>query len=116
MPRSKLDPNQIIQTTFDEQLEAQRVSVLPMEMSIELDAQDGDSVLVLKDMQVIQAMAGQLIDSSKASRMSVTISCNVNMIVGEVSVSLGSLAAGQVKEICSPQIQVDQNCTVILQS
>lgn len=116
MGRSKADPNQIVQITFDEELEAVRVHVLPTEMQMELSAEDGDSIQTQKQMQVIVASAGQVIDSSKASRMCLSAESVVSMVVGELEVSLGTLTPGQVKEICSPAIKIATACTVILQS
>jgi hypothetical protein len=116
MPRSKMDPSQISQITFDEQLEATRVYMLPTEMEMELNADDGDSILTQKQMQVIQAEAGQLIDTSKASRMSITSESEVLMCIDELEISLGTLTPGQVKEICTPAIKLAVACTLILQS
>lgn len=42
--RSKLDPTQISQLTFDEASEAMKVKLQDLEMNIELDHEDGDSV------------------------------------------------------------------------
>lgn len=44
MVRSKLDPTHIAQLTYDENSEAMKVKMTDSEMSIELDANDGDSV------------------------------------------------------------------------
>ena len=47
MSRSKLDPNQISQCEHDDDTGAKKVKIIGTEMSIELDAEDGDSVLSL---------------------------------------------------------------------
>lgn len=44
MARSKKDPNQIIQYEHNDDLNAKRVEIVSAEMSMELDADDGDSV------------------------------------------------------------------------
>ena len=44
MHRSKFDPNQIVQCEHNEELMAKRVEIVSAEMSMELDADDGDSV------------------------------------------------------------------------
>jgi hypothetical protein len=44
MSRSKIDPIHIQQYVFDEETESLKVKLIPIEMSIELDANDGDSV------------------------------------------------------------------------
>lgn len=42
--RSKFDPNQIAQMTFDEPSSSSRVKIVDSEMSMELNHEDGDSV------------------------------------------------------------------------
>ena len=111
-----MDPIHIAQSVYDADLEAQRVYMLPTELEMELNADDGDSVLALRQMQVVDAQADVLIDSSKATRMTVTETCEVKMAVADVEISLGSLNPGQILEICSPQIKVSVSCKVILQS
>ena len=44
MSRSKIDPVHIQQYVYDDETESLKVKLIPMEMSIELDANDGDSV------------------------------------------------------------------------
>jgi hypothetical protein len=51
--RSSLDQTHILQLVVDEELEALQVSVLPMEMAIELNANDGDSVLAVSPSLIV---------------------------------------------------------------
>lgn len=116
MPRSKLDPSQIQQHVYDETNEALKVSLTPIEMAIELDANDGDSVLVIPKMQVIDADADQIIDTSMAKRMSVSADCTLSLIIEDIEILAGTISAGEVREICIPQIKLSQACKVVLQS
>jgi hypothetical protein len=113
---SKLDPYQIQRITFDEESSAVKVKMIPIEMSMELSADDGDSILSLKQMQVIEALAGQVIDTSKASRMNVVSASPVacSMVINSQEISLGNLSG--IHDVCSPAIKVAVACIVVLQS
>jgi hypothetical protein len=52
---TKLDHNQVIKRSFNEQEDALDVTLKNLEMSIELDAHDGDSVQVAKKTQVFKS-------------------------------------------------------------
>jgi hypothetical protein len=116
MGRSKLDSTQIFQHVYNEEKEAFSVDMLPTEMSIELNADDGDSVIARREMEVLDVSADEIIATSKHSRMSVTVETEIKMVVSGIEISLGILAPGQVKEICSPEIIVILACKVVLQS
>jgi len=66
--KSKRDPNHIIQHEHDELSGAKKVKLIDTEMSIELDADDGDSVRCQSRCESIVMVPGQEIDISKYSR------------------------------------------------
>jgi hypothetical protein len=59
MSRSKVDPVHIQQYVYDEELEAYRVHILPTEIQMELNAEDGDSVICKHDSIVVDQTAIQ---------------------------------------------------------
>lgn len=122
MSRSKMDVNHIQQITFDEDAEAVRVLMLPTDMSIELSAEDGDSVQTQKQMQVLEVLANQIIDTSKASKICILSedlsveSVSAIALVLNKEIHLMELVPGHIEAICVPAIKLSVNCIVILQS
>ncbi len=116
MSHSKLDPYQIQRMTFDEESNSVKVTMLPVEMAMELSADDGDSVLSIPKMQVIEADADQIIDTSKAKKMNIIAGSAVacSMVINSQEISLGSLSG--IHDVCSPAIKVAAACIVVLQS
>lgn len=62
--RSKLDPTHITQMTYDENSEAVKVKIQDAEMSIELSANDGDSVTSHPVKLVASAMGCDITDNN----------------------------------------------------
>lgn len=116
MKRTKLDPNHIAQSVFDEESQANRVQVVNTEIAIELRAEDGDSVLTQSQMQVIQCKAGDVVDTSKATKICVTAQTHLSLVVLGNDIPLGQPPIGAVLMICSPAVKVSNDCIVILQS
>ena len=121
MARSKLfDPVHILQHIYNEDSESINVELLPTEISMELNADDGDSVLVQKQMTVLDDVQdGQLIDTSKASRLCIlsedsNAQVELFAVIGNKNISLGSLSLGQIKEICLPEIFLATNTSLIV--
>lgn len=121
MARSKLfDPVHILQHIYNEDSESINVELLPTEISMELNADDGDSVLVQKQMTVLDDVQdGQLIDTSKASRLCIlsedsNAQVELFAVIGNKNISLGSLSLGQIKEICLPEIFLATNSALIV--
>ena len=65
MARSKLDPNLIIQCEHDEALAAKKVRIIGTEMAIELNADDGDSVITQARCESMELTTDQEFDISK---------------------------------------------------
>jgi hypothetical protein len=65
MKRSKLDPTQIMQYEFDERSRAKKVKIIDTEMGIELDADDGDSVLARAESFEVRPSMDEEFDVSK---------------------------------------------------
>lgn len=57
MSMSKLDPSQITRMTYDSSLEAVKVSIQSVDMSIELSAADGDNVTSIPNYNLIETTA-----------------------------------------------------------
>ena len=117
MSRSKMDPSHITQTIYDENMEAIRVHVLPTEIEMNISADSGDSVLVEKKMQILEVKAEQIIDTSKASRMSLVVdqSLEVFAVIGTKEISLGLVGIHPL-DLCVPAVKVTADCILILQA
>lgn len=113
--RSKADPIQITQRTFEEDLDAIRVVMLPTEMEMNLSTESGDSIHAISKMQVIQCEAGDVIQTSEARRICCFPESELKAVLGEVEHSLGVMAS-LPQEICVPAIKVMSACTVVIQS
>jgi hypothetical protein len=114
---SKADPIQIARMTFDEEAEATRVVMVPTEMSMELSAEDGDSILAHPVMQVLEVEAGQIVDTSKARRvMSVVDEVVITAVILSTEVPMYMLNSMLPSEICVPAIKCSKATTLILQS
>lgn len=105
MSRSKVDPNQITQITFDEEMEAVRVQILPTEMEFDVH-----------QMEVIEAVAEQEIATHNYLRMNIICDApvEIKMVVAGQEVSLG--AKSGICEICTPAIKVMADCIIVLQN
>jgi hypothetical protein len=115
--RSKLDPVHIQQYVFDEETESYKVKLIPTEMSIELDAADGDNIRVIPN-------------GSKLNENDQIMSC-VGMktvcLYGEGIVSISPEDEGdefytliitslQPKEICARRIKIVGSGKLVMQA
>lgn len=111
---TKMDPVQIQRAAFDEQQSAHRVVFPQVEMGIELNHEDGDSVYSHKKMQVLDCKAGDIIDTSLVETICVTALIELKAIILNEEFSMGTLMPMVSKNICVPAIKVSADCKVIL--
>lgn len=71
---SKLSPHQISQALFDEDKVATRVHLVDADLAIELDAEDGDSVITVKRTQLVEVNPNDIMDFSLLSELCVYVS------------------------------------------
>lgn len=110
---SKLDPTQIIRAQHDDESAAQRTKLVDTEMEINVSAEDGDSVYAHKKMTIFKAEAGDVIDTSMATRMQCFPDVEYKVLIdGE---EIASATSAGVVQLCVPEIKVEQSCVVILQ-
>ena len=100
--RSKLDLIQIHQMCFDEELKASRVSLADADIQIELNADDGDSVISKKQTIAIPIVNGMTIDLSKAEKVCLfgANTVDLKIVIDEVEINAYTLSKGIVKEVC----------------
>lgn len=117
MAKTKLDPVHIAQYGFDEDLEAHRVHILPHDMEFNLSADSGDSILTQKQMLVLEVQPGQIIDTSKHSKVAVACDTEVTLtaVISNNDYSLGTVGLHPIA-LCVPHVKADKACTIILQS
>ena len=119
--RSKLDPVQIHQLTFDEESNAVKVKLLGTNIELELNAQDGDSVTAHPAKLTASAMGCELSDSDKdiipaldcSSLKEIRVDING---LGSVSIAVSPVdkgdffysigGAGKVYSICARRVKV----------
>ena len=117
MHRSKADPIQIQQMTFNEEAKAVRVDLVPTEMNVTLDHRDGDSVYTVKRMTVVEAKAGDVINCEEVETI-----CRIGGVIENINVLvLGLTITDALKlpqcvpvNICVPAIQVKEDCILVL--
>lgn len=121
MARSHLlDPVHMLQHAYNEQDESFNVTMLPMELSIELNADDGDSVLVQNKMTVLENAQDSLsIDTSKVSKICVlsqdqSAQVQLKAVINDIEIPMGNLNLNEVKSLCVPAIKLVSNSPLIL--
>lgn len=115
---NQLDPVHIQRRSFDSEKDAMRVSMLPMEMSMELNADDGDSVLAKRQMEVVQLNNNDTVDCSKYSRImfftsditfdKMTLKVLIN---NNIELPFTQLSPNVLLEICCPKIKFEFTLT-----
>jgi hypothetical protein len=113
--RSKMDPNQITQHTYEEELEAIRVHVLPTQLEMSITAESGDSILAVPKMQVIRCLAGQVVDTTQFKKAVAIPDTAVSIVVLDQELPHGNLTVVP-QDICVPALKVATDCILILQS
>lgn len=118
MAKSKMDPVHMLQEAYDESTQAFSMQLKNLEMAIELSADDGDSVLTQTKMVELKVTAGDIIDTSKYSKVcALGASTLIKAVMSDsVEIELPALAQGIVVAICVPKIKVMSDCYIILQS
>jgi hypothetical protein len=106
---SKLDKHQMDKITFDEQTRSRRMFLAGGELSIELNAEDGDSVLVKQDTQMIPVSNNQILDLSRYSKICLigATSCKINAMLDNQAILLYNIQQGDVKEICLKSVKIE---------
>lgn len=91
---TKLDHNQAIKRAFNEQESSLDVTLKNLEMSIELDAKDGDSVQTVKKSQVFKSEGEVLefeVDITLLEKVQIYTDCLVEVSPdGEMYITLGT--------------------------
>lgn len=105
---SKLDKHQMDKITFDEETRSRRMYIAGGELSMELNAEDGDSVLVKQDTQIIQINNGDVVDLSRFSKICLigAESCQIKAFVDNKEFLLYTMAQGEVKQICLTSVKI----------
>lgn len=105
---SKLDKHQMDKLTFDEQTRSRRMFLAGGELSIELSADDGDSVLVKHDTQVIEISNNEIVDLSRFSKVCLigAESCQIKALVDNQEFLLYTVTQGEVKQICLTSVKI----------
>ncbi len=108
---SKLDKHQMDKMTFDEDTRSRRMFIAGGEISMELSADDGDSVLVKKDTQIIEISNNEIVDLSRFSKICLigAQSCQLKAIIDNQEFPLYNIAEGEVKQICLASVKIGLN-------
>ena len=105
---TKLDRNQIEKMSFDELTRSRRVYLAGGELSIELNAEDGDSVLVKHDTQVIEINNDDVVYLSRFSKICLigAESCQIKAFIDNQEFVLYNITQGEVKQICLTSVKI----------
>lgn len=116
MSRSKVDPVHMMQFAFDDASESFKTKLTDTEISMELSAEDGDSVIAKREFLVVSidenspplnvSMYSQV---CAYDNIQVTIMLENNSVLGQFS-----LIPSNVTDILAPYIKVDKPCTLVL--
>jgi hypothetical protein len=108
---SKLDKHQMDKITFDEATKSRRMYLAGGDLSIELNAEDGDSVLVKQDTQILEVSNGDVVDLSRFSKLCLigAESCQIKAFVDNQEFLLYTVAQGEVKQICLTSVKIGLN-------
>lgn len=118
MAKSKMDPVHMLQESYDEGTQSFNMQLKNLEIAIELDADDGDSVQIQTKMQELKVMAGEIIDTSKASKIcALGLSTPIKAVMSDGNeIDMDPLVNGKVTSICVPKLKIMDDCYIILQS
>jgi hypothetical protein len=90
-----------------------------LEMQMELNAEDGDSVISKRETVEIQAQANQIINVERYSKICMLgrVSVDIKAVMNDNSeLELMILGQGVPKELCVRRIKVLSPCFIILQT
>ncbi len=105
---SKLDKHQMDKLSFDPETNSRRMYIAGGELSLELDADDGDSVLVKQDTQILEVNNNEVIDLSRYSKVCLigAESCQLKAVIDNQEFMLYNIAQGEVKQICLASVKI----------
>lgn len=108
----------MLQYAYDEDSQAFNMQLKNLEISMELNADDGDSVSTQSKMTELKVEAGDIIDTSKATKIcALGASPAIKAVMSDdTEINMTSLAAGTVTAICVPKLKIMSACYIILQS
>lgn len=106
--KSRLDPVQIAQRSFDEELGASRVHMVDADMAIELSAEDGDSVITKVQTVALKVMDGQIVDLSMYTKVCLVgaETADLVLVLDNEEFMMYNLVKGVIKEICLTEVKV----------
>jgi hypothetical protein len=117
--RAKVDPIHALQRSFDEQTNSFHMHMTNLELEMELNAEDGDSVISKRETVEIQAEANEIILVERYSKVCMLgqESVDIKAVMGDnTELELMTLLKGVPKELCVRRIKVLSPCFIILQT
>jgi hypothetical protein len=114
---TRLDPNQVSRIVFDEDLEANRVTIIGTEMSIAVSAEDGDSVQTVPMALRMDLQASEELDCLWAQKAVLEAPGAVRIeisIDGQTWHELPEKAPNEPFEVMAAKIRPLSPCTMIL--
>ena len=108
MAKSKKDPAQIEQCEHNDDLNAKRVEIVHADIAIELDANDGDSVIAKKQTMAILLTDGIVLDLSMVEKVCLfgCISAKLDIVVDTEQLEAYTISRGILKEVCVTQVKI----------
>jgi hypothetical protein len=108
--RSKLDQTQILQSVYDPENDALRSVLTGTSFAIELDAEDGDSVISKKKTDIIElTLPKTVIDLSMVEKVCL-YGCDtalLKILVDNQEVHCYTLTKGNIIEIMAKRVEID---------
>lgn len=113
---SKLDAVQIIRETFDAATSSSKVNIVNAEIAVELNADDGDTIVNLRNTTTFTLTSGQVLNTSRVSRIAVYSADGAAAVtlvakIGAVEISIGTLALNTIREIALPELKITFTAT-----
>lgn len=108
MEQTKLDPNQISQSEHDQVAKAKKVKIVDTAFSIELDAEDGDSVISKKQTKAVLISDGVILDLSMVGKVCLfgANSAKLEIMLDSVQLDAYTIQKGIVQDVCLTQVKV----------
>lgn len=108
----------MMQEAYNEDSQSFSMHLKDLQIAIELDANDGDSVQIQPQMHELKVLSGDIIDTSKASKICVLgASPTIKAVMSDnVEIAMGTLTEKVVTSICVPKLKIMADCYIILQS
>lgn len=119
MNKNLLDSIQLQRLAFDAEKEAYKVSLTPIELEVNLDAFDGDSVQVFKNIQVIEFIEEEIVLNTSlfssifllSDDLNAQVELRINLTDFNKEFSLGICPLFIIKEICAPSLKCKKQST-----